>query len=138
MMTLLLEIRTRLLTFSSKMYEKLQISDELGGMVFNFRPKFKDFMSQAHQHPELELNFVTSGEAVYYFSDVKYTMRPGSMVWILPNQNHRLSQWSDDFSMDIVAFTPDSLLSIDINSPEYEALIANPSEKGFYFRNLCI
>ncbi len=134
MMTLLLEIRTRLLTFSSKMYEKLQISEELGGMVFNFRPKFKDFMSQAHQHPELELNFVTSGEAVYYFSDVKYTMRPGSMVWILPNQNHRLSQWSDDFSMDIVAFTPNSLLSIDINSPEYEALIQNPSDKGVYCR----
>ncbi len=44
MVTLLLEIRTRLLTFSSKMYEKLQISEELGGMVFNFRPKFKDFM----------------------------------------------------------------------------------------------
>jgi AraC-like DNA-binding protein len=87
------------------MREKLRISADLNGMVFNFRPLFQDFMTQPHQHAELELNLVTSGTAAYYFSDVQYTMRPGSMVWILPNQNHRLSQWSSDFSMDVAVFS---------------------------------
>ncbi len=73
-------------------------------MIFNFRPLFQDFMTQHHQHAELELNLVTSGTAMYYFSEVQYLLRPGSMVWILPEQSHRLSQWSSDFSMDVAVF----------------------------------
>ena len=87
------------------MKEKLRISSDLSGMIFNFRPLFQDFMTQPHQHNELELNLVPIGTASYYFSDVKYTMRPGSMVWILPDQSHRLAQWSSDFSMDVAVFT---------------------------------
>lgn len=91
-------------------------------MIFNFKPLFQDFMTQPHQHSELELNLVVSGTASYYFSDVKYTMRPGSMVWILPNQRHRLSQWSSDFSMDVAVFTSSSKQKV--------ALLKEGSEEG--------
>lgn len=43
-----------------------------------------------HSHPELELNLVVSGRGTYFLKDGQHDLRPGALVWLLPNQQHRL------------------------------------------------
>ncbi|WP_174296288.1 AraC family transcriptional regulator [Sphingomonas bacterium] len=43
-----------------------------------------------HYHQEIELNLVTAGKGVYFLDSAHYDLSPGRLVWMLPNQSHRL------------------------------------------------
>ena len=59
-----------------------------------------------HHHDELEVNLVVSGRAAYLFGSQRVPLRTGSMIWLFPAQEHVLIDWSSDFSMWVVVFSP--------------------------------
>lgn len=70
-----------------------------GGFVVNFsgerRPR--------HHHSELEFNLVISGTACFSVGPRTLQVRPGSLLWFLPCQDHLMHWASPDFQMWIVA-----------------------------------
>ena len=49
----------------------------------------------AHHHEELEFNLIISGRGAYFLEDDHYELKPGTLVWILPHQRHRLMRGPD-------------------------------------------
>lgn len=61
-----------------------------------------------HAHHQLEFNLVVSGKGTYFLADGQLDLVPGTLVWLLPEQSHRLIR-SPDFdawmvTLDIDAF----------------------------------
>jgi AraC-like DNA-binding protein len=61
-----------------------------------------------HAHPQLEFNLVVSGRATYFLEDNQHDLVPGTLVWLLPGQPHRLIR-SPDFDMWMVMCDRDGL-----------------------------
>ncbi|WP_199554188.1 AraC family transcriptional regulator [Sandaracinobacteroides hominis] len=48
-----------------------------------------------HHHEELEFNLIISGRGAYFLEDNHFELKPGTLVWILPDQRHRLMRGPD-------------------------------------------
>ena len=48
-----------------------------------------------HYHSEIELNLVIAGRGAYFLDNASYELSPGALVWMLPNQSHRLMPGPD-------------------------------------------
>lgn len=59
-----------------------------------------------HVHDEVEFNLVVGGRGTYFLADRQYDLVPGTLVWLLPGQPHRLIR-SPDFDMWVVTAKPD-------------------------------
>ncbi|NQU39797.1 MAG: AraC family transcriptional regulator [Lentisphaerae bacterium] len=59
-----------------------------------------------HRHRELEVNLVTRGDASYVVDGARYTLGPGTIIWLFPEQRHVLVGCSPEFSMWIGVFRP--------------------------------
>ena len=57
-----------------------------------------------HHHEELEVNLVLTGKASYLFGQRRVPLLAGSMIWLFPQQEHVLMDWSNGFSMWVVVF----------------------------------
>jgi AraC-like DNA-binding protein len=62
----------------------------------------------AHRHGELELNLVERGEGIYMLRDRHYSLAPGTLVWLLPGEEHALLPTSS-LDMWVVLAQPDLL-----------------------------
>ena len=60
----------------------------------------------SHHHEELEVNLVLSGKASYLFGQRRVPLSTHSMIWLFPEQEHVLMDWSHDFSMWVLVFRP--------------------------------
>ena len=49
----------------------------------------------AHHHQELEFNLIIAGKGAYFLEDRHYDLMPGTLVWLLPGQRHRLLRSPD-------------------------------------------
>jgi len=87
-----------------------------------------------HHHRELELNLITQGEAVYLLDDRRYALRPGSLVWLFPAQNHILLERSSDFAMWILVVKPGLVENVDRNGTYPVLREASPA--GSYCRRI--
>jgi AraC-like DNA-binding protein len=61
-----------------------------------------------HSHAHLEFNLVVSGRGTYFLADGQHDLMPGTLVWLLPGQSHRLMR-SPTLDMWVVTLTPDYL-----------------------------
>lgn len=61
-----------------------------------------------HWHDELEFNLVLGGHGTYFVPEGQYDLIPGTLVWLLPGQRHRLMR-SPDFDMWVVTVDPQNL-----------------------------
>jgi AraC-like DNA-binding protein len=61
----------------------------------------------AHAHREIEFNLVIGGNGTYFLEDGRFDLIPGTLVWLLPGQFHRLIR-SPDLDMWVVICAPDS------------------------------
>lgn len=43
-----------------------------------------------HYHNEIEVDLIIAGRGTYFLDDAHYDLSPGVLVWMLPNQTHRL------------------------------------------------
>jgi AraC-like DNA-binding protein len=57
----------------------------------------------AHTHDELEFNLVISGTAAYVVRGHRYPLRPRSLFWLHPEQEHVLVDTSPDLDLWVVA-----------------------------------
>jgi AraC-like DNA-binding protein len=76
-----------------------------------------------HRHDELEVNLVTRGHATYLLANRRYDLRPGSQIWLFPDEDHVLLDLSPDYEMWLAIFTP-NLLRRTCTSETYRALTA--------------
>ncbi len=61
-----------------------------------------------HYHSEIELNLVIAGRGAYFLDNATYELSPGALVWMLPNQSHRLLP-GPDLQMWVVTHASDRL-----------------------------
>lgn len=59
-----------------------------------------------HQHEELELNLVRRGTGSVLLGRRRHALRPGTMLWLFPDQPHMLVDNTPDFAMYVVVFSP--------------------------------
>jgi len=62
-----------------------------------------------HRHEELEFNLVTAGQARYLFTDRRYDLAPGTLIWLFPDHDHLLIDQTPDYRMWIVVIRPEAL-----------------------------
>lgn len=61
-----------------------------------------------HWHDELEFNLVLGGHGTYFVPNGHFDLVPGTLVWLLPGQRHRLMR-SPDFDIWVVTIDPRNL-----------------------------
>jgi AraC-like DNA-binding protein len=64
-------------------------------------------MVEPHSHDEFEINLVTSGRATYIVSGERKVLRPRSLIWLFPEQEHILQNFTSDFTMWILVISPE-------------------------------
>lgn len=84
-----------------------------------------------HTHPELELNVVRRGRARYLVGDRRYDLGPRSLLWLFPQQEHTLLDYSDDFSMWVLLFRPGLVAGLDAAIDERGTLAADDPPGDF-------
>ncbi len=90
--------------------------------------------STIHRHTELEVNLVVQGTGSYLLEGYRYELRPNSLVWLFPEQNHILIDQSVDFQMWIGVFKPELVNRICTGPLNRE--LAEPSPKGNFCKQL--
>lgn len=70
----------------------------------------------AHFHATLEFNLVVAGKGAYFLENAHYDLAPGTLVWLLPYQRHRLLR-SPDLDMWVGSlnedhYTPEMLADV--------------------------
>lgn len=95
-------------------------SERPGTQMLNGRPKRVSVLAEVrrtgpgvalqvnHVHDEIEFNLVVSGRGTYFLEDGQHDLVPGTLVWLLPGQAHRLIR-SPDLDMWVVTATADRL-----------------------------
>jgi AraC-like DNA-binding protein len=64
-------------------------------------------MAEPHVHDEFEVNLVTSGRATYVVAGERRVLRPRSLIWLFPEQEHIVENFTRDFAMWILVFSPE-------------------------------
>jgi AraC-like DNA-binding protein len=85
------------------MRERIYMPAGLGGSIWPFRTSST---LRLHHHSELEFNLVISGRAKYIVKDRRHDIRPGTLIWFFPRQDHLLLERSADYRMWIACFKP--------------------------------
>lgn len=88
------------------MLEKLNISPECDGFLFLAESIRNPPALKAHRHLELELNVVKSGTIRYVVDDRLYHFPRGSLLWLFPDQTHRLVDRTPDAAYFVAVFRP--------------------------------
>ncbi len=86
------------------MKEDLHLPPGVEGFSFLIKRRPKGLPS--HHHDELEVNLVLAGKASYLFGQRRVPLAVHSMIWLFPEQEHVLMDWSHDFSMWVLVFRP--------------------------------
>jgi AraC-like DNA-binding protein len=86
------------------MKEKLQLKPGAEGFAFLINSLRQRIAS--HHHEELEVNLVLRGRGTYLFGQRRVPLAVNSMIWLFPEQEHVLVDWSHDFSMWVLVFRP--------------------------------
>jgi AraC-like DNA-binding protein len=87
------------------MKEKLTFKPGAEGFAFLINRHLRRIPS--HHHEELEVNLVLSGRASYLFGQRRVPLSVNSMIWMFPEQEHVLIDWSHNFSMWVLVFRPE-------------------------------
>jgi len=64
-------------------------------------------MAEPHVHDEFEVNLVTSGRGTYLVAGERKVLRPRSLIWLFPEQEHILLDFTRDFTMWILVLSPE-------------------------------
>ena len=89
------------------MRQSLGIPIEHHGRVWPYAPASSGIAM--HRHDELEFNLVTAGQARYLFTDRRYDLAPGTLIWLFPDHDHVLIDQTPDYRMWIVVIRPEAL-----------------------------
>ena len=94
-------------SYSSAIQMDVDLPEGAGGFLWRYENLGRRDIRQYHHHPELELNYVLRGTAVYLLGDRRYVLTEGALVWLFPGRSHLLTRRSPDLEMWIAVFRPD-------------------------------
>jgi AraC-like DNA-binding protein len=93
-------------SFYAVIKEELNLRTEEDGDIWEHKYRGQPFTT-IHRHTELEVNLVVQGTGSYLLEGNRYELRPNSLVWLFPEQNHILVDQSADYQMWIGVFKPE-------------------------------
>jgi AraC-like DNA-binding protein/quercetin dioxygenase-like cupin family protein len=118
--------------------EELKIKENHQGFVLRYESKaHKVGMRQSHRHKELELNVVIRGNAEYVLANQRYSLAPGSIVWLFPGQEHLLSRTDPSFEMYVVVFKEELINNCQVLKEKYNVL-SEPDPAGSFCRRVSL
>ena len=79
------------------------------------------YLHPRHRHDELEMNLVLRGSATYQVHDRIHAIERGSLLWLLPEQEHHVIAKSDDYTVWIVYWRADAIESAARADPAFAA-----------------
>lgn len=91
-------------------------------------------MGAPHRHEDVELNLVIAGTATYLLDGRRYELRPQTLVWLFPRQEHILTNHSWDYQDWLGLFDRGAVRSICTTPETQELLLPDPS--GHFARRL--
>ena len=71
-----------------------------------WRMAWRPSLHPRHLHDELECNLGLRGSATYLIGDQRAELAAGTLLWLLPGQEHQIVARSRDHVMDIAVFSP--------------------------------
>lgn len=86
------------------MRETLDVPDAHDGRLWHHQTR--GATHRPHHHTEVEFNLITHGTAAYLVGDRRYDLRPGTLVWLFPEQDHVLLDQSPGLTLWIGVFRP--------------------------------
>jgi len=90
-----------------KNYENLNIDESYDGNLWQYNEINRSGYWSPHIHIELELNLVTKGYGNYIVDNISYSLKPGTLIWLFPDQRHVLMDCSPQLEMWIAIFKPE-------------------------------
>lgn len=97
-------IQPRFVIISCDLKEILKLPAGRDGNLWIARPSAG---SRKHRHAELELNLIRRGSGSYLLDDRRYELNRGSLVWLFPEQNHMLLDFTTEFETWVLVFRPE-------------------------------
>lgn len=84
------------------MKETLPISQDLVGKLwFSEIPR----LNRLHRHDELECNLIVSGQGAYLLRGHRVDLRPDTILWLFPEQEHVLLKYAQQYDLQISIHT---------------------------------
>lgn len=103
------------------MLQNLKLRPRYDGFVFLAESARGATRLSTHHHVELELNVVRRGTLTYVTDGRRYTFRPGELLWLFPEQRHRVVDRSADAQYYVAVFKP-SMIARCARTPAYAPL----------------
>ena len=104
------------------MQETLSLPTALEGRLWHHT--YREAVRRPHRHAEVEFNLVTAGTATYLLGERRYDLRPNTLVWLFPGQDHVLLDESPGYAMWIGVFRPGFLRRV-CTTPDSAPLLAD-------------
>ncbi|HEY3332018.1 MAG TPA: AraC family transcriptional regulator [Capsulimonadaceae bacterium] len=86
------------------LHDRLGLPPEVEGRLW--RHVYRGPIISRHLHEEVEMNLAVRGSAAYLVGKRRYTLTPGTMIWLFPRQDHILIDQSADFRCWILVARP--------------------------------
>ncbi len=99
----------------------MKLSRGYDGMLFLAESSRNFPRIHPHHHVELELNLVVQGTITYAMNGCRFTFSPRTLLWLFPEQEHQLVDYSDNARFYVVAFKQ-SLIANSCHTAGYEGL----------------
>src|SRR5690554_208348 len=114
------------------MIEELNIEERHEGLIFLYEAKdHQAEMNHFHRHSELEMNIVIKGSAEYNLRNQRYNLKRGSIVWLFPGQDHKLSNIDPQFKMYVVVFKESLFKKPVFQEDKYQILTEQDPDGSF-------
>ena len=108
------------------MLEDLKLRPEYDGMLFLAESARNPPVLKSHRHAELEINVVVRGSVTYVVRGRRFTFPARSLLWLFPEQEHRLVDRTDDARYYVAVFKP-GMISAACRTLSFCGLVFGPA-----------
>ena len=115
-------------SYIAKMQADLKLGHEYDGLLYLAESARNFPRIHSHRHAELELNLVVQGTITYVMNGCRFTFSPRTLLWLFPDQEHQLVDYSDNARFYVVAFKQ-SLIASSCHLPIYGGLKNTPDAR---------
>ncbi|MGJ3242645.1 MAG: helix-turn-helix domain-containing protein [Opitutales bacterium] len=83
---------------------------------------------EGHRHRELEFNLITAGSGTCLVAGQRLVLRPGTLLWLFPDQEHHLIETERGFSMLVAALQAEPLVPFCRQQANRTLLTGDPGQ----------
>ena len=125
-----------MLSFGVEMKTDLKLPPEFAGAVWHHDLALRPYEAprKYHTHDELEVNLVRRGTARYLIRGRSFELRADTLIWLFPEQEHVLVDFSADYIHWVVLFKPS--LVTQLCTADHAKVLTNPDPPEYFARRL--